>query len=107
MIIHPSYLAARLSKFHEIYQFREPLLIDKIGFAKSCVLNQYQNAPYVFEQKNRKKHDFFEKYITSATAYCKCSNCTSSQHADAFILTWNRMYPESLLNPVWSSGYFR
>ena len=57
---------ATISTINSVWR---PLSIEKSTFAKSCVFNQFQDAPCFFEQKIKKNTTFFEKLTLSANAY--------------------------------------
>ena len=53
-----------MQQFQQLTVFWKPLSIVKSTFAKSCVFNQFQDAPCFFEQKIKKNTTFFEKINT-------------------------------------------
>ena len=50
-----------MQQFQQLTVFWRPLSIEKPTFAKSCVFNQFQDAPCFFEQKIKKNTTFYEK----------------------------------------------
>ena len=58
-----------MQQFQQLTVFWRPLSIEKSTFAKSCVFNQFQDAPCFFEQKIMKNTTFFEKLTLSPNAH--------------------------------------
>ena len=61
-----------MQQFQQLTVFWRPLSIVKSTFAKSCVFNQFQDAPCFFEQKIKKNTTFFENLTLLANAHCEC-----------------------------------